>query len=552
MGNSVKISVLLDYESQQDRPRPTSHEEWAAVAGTPVTGKVIIEAKKAVKCKELGGSRVYLTIQAKEKTAIKRGKRWFHAERNILNMGSLLKEFEGRKLEPGVYSCPFQCDLPDYLPERMIQQSGSSAEVKYKIKVNLGNQRIERPFSVTTKPVDDVRVPCFCEPKTMSIKALGVRVVGHVTFGVSIKDTTVGRGDVLEVAVACKNFSSVDLKLELKVVEIVDFEAHPAGQSVSHSVKNTLFSREYPDMPNLSKSIAPVKDLRQSTTLHQENYREIYNELLEHRNGVEIMVPKHARTSYKGTLIQVSHYVKVKLMSQKMVDNVELKVPLFIGNPPYRGATTATLVDDFREDPQSLSIRASTLLPSAPEGSIYDDVVPVAPAVLMDAEESDILVPTADAYVIGGEAVVSPYGQSIEDMDLLAPPPPISATTPTLDNLLAEMLTSVHDYDIIASKLQIAEWRMNVLERLTPTQFGMILAHVHNDLDQTREAALLANHQHNFHCEYCVQALRNMNDWNRPAMVEALKPHLKDFLWAQNKIWDELTQWERVVVEGRC
>jgi hypothetical protein len=203
-----------------------------------------------------------------------------------------------------------------------------------------------------------------------------------------------------------------------------------------------------------------------------------------------------ARDTYFGKLIRVSHYIKVKLLTPTMLDNINVKIPVTIGTPPEShvpedvgiepstGTPSATPSAPVAanevlsgaveyENARELSIRSAAQLPTI--DFPFVEAVPI-PA---DAIEAPMVI--QQAYVIGGAPVQVEHGTDEEnyqsaDLDNLIPlPPPTAPGTATLEDVVEAMLTSVNDYQMISRRME--EWR-HVFATLTPSDFGNIIAHV--------------------------------------------------------------------------
>jgi hypothetical protein len=157
----------------------------------------------------------------------------------------------------------------------------------------------------------------------------------------------------------------------------------------------------------------------------------------------------------------------------------------------------------------------------------------IEPSGLVDASDSTIY--TNDL----SDAEGSEQDNWVEDY--------IDEHFPSLPNLIEEMSSSLDDFDVISSKLESVEWRA-IFAALTPTEFGIIIAHVKQDFDQPKVAECLASHllveTGTFSCDYCLSALNAAASWNRIPMVQRLLAFCTDVAEYHEIISSELTPWE--------
>lgn len=248
---------------------------------------------------------------------------------------------------------------------------------------------------------------------------------------------------------------------------------------------------------------------------------------------------QHASDTYNGTLLSISHYIKLYLKTPPLVADIEEKIPLRIGYPPQEQRATRVNVPAARRPTTNAGASSN-----APASSI-----PFASAVPVPANtvEAPVATAPAEAIVLGGTATsydTSLTSTSTDICDLVPMPPP---QVPSLALLLEEMTASVNDFDIISSKLRSNDWRP-IISTLSPADYGAIIAHVCMEFDQPRVAELLAPHVGNdFTCAYCLSALENAAQWNRTAMVQKLLPLCVDVRSGFTMLQEALSPWEKTV-----
>jgi len=170
-----------------------------------------------------------------------------------------------------------------------------SIHVQYKCVASVGGATVHQSFSVTAKPMQDVKVPCFLEPKTQEITSMGVLSKGSVTFGVAADDTHIGKGQELVLSVACRNDTTVDIEhVCVKVVELITWKVDRGW--IERRKRNLVGMTEL-DLPGLvtrRKSKEEVQQDKRSgrDVLRQSNFQEIYQELSSGRNSIRIRIPE--------------------------------------------------------------------------------------------------------------------------------------------------------------------------------------------------------------------------------------------------------------------
>ncbi len=120
-------------------------------------------------------------------------------------------------------------------------------------------------------------------------------------------------------------------------------------------------------------------------------------------------------------------------------------------------------------------------------------------------------------------------------------------TKGSLKRLLTELKESIHDYNVVATKIQDPQ-DMALFTMLSPNEFQSIIAHV-SMTHQVQVALLLAKqlvYNSAFTCAHCVGALRNTCNYFRSNMVETLLPYCSDLKSNYPMIQAELSDWEKV------
>lgn len=519
MGNAASITIALDHESGQ-------HTLMGARAGHPMTGNVIVRVMRGV----LPGDKLKLVAVGKETVSVHRGNnKGARNECMIFQMARVLQDLRGQKVQRGTYVYPFSVDLPEFLPSTLILTKSRCEEkhgcqIIYNISATLGGLVYVQEFTILSAPISNVPVPVFLEPKTQAIKVAGIRKVGSVTFGARLHDAQVGRGNDILLFLAAINNTTVEMKVELKVIEMVAWDTK--NEEYTYTSKRTIAHLQDIHHPTIQVGKSTRAQVRADSVsdVDDVNLIRILTALESDGSAIALAIPKTALDTYKSKKCKVTHHLEVELITPRLIDNAKVLIPICIGSP--------------REHSLEAYARAVSVIPG-------DEEIVLTDAVLIPLDDN--IAPAASA-----PCETTFLGDSIIDNINFLPPP----TVPSLSNLLAEMLTSANDYNIIADKVRHTAWIHAVFSDLSPDDFGSIVAHVKSDEDQPRVASLIALNVTAFTCAHLVQATRNSAPWNRSAMIESLILHCSDLASEQDLIQMELTALEwtvaRELFQSKC
>jgi hypothetical protein len=576
----------------------------AIVAGNVLRGKIVIKVLAT-----LPPTLIQLRLAGKEKSSVRdrtgNRNRFHQAERRICSATTELWNVSDRKIQPGTHVFPFEFELPPSLPSSMFQQEpdvlSSCCSIIYKLKIDATPQGrdmlrglAQRPFGIASGPLSDTRIPDSVGPRTIQVNSLGGVDRGTISIAARVLDVQVGRGTKLQIFLACRNDATASIyRVEIALVETVDWKAGKAGSRYSTLTTRTIASKNDVDLPGIlrgKQDKQTVRELRLQGGVQNEELEFLFQELDSARNRVTLKVPTTGRDSYKGALIRVSHTLQITAYTKSMISNPCVKLPLHIGYPPellsfnetpseshieaiafpvpnssYSTSQPPTNGTDSASPFYPMPVAAAHRFESSDQPGIgtslsvpnLPDVdIPMAEAIVIPIDQTAVQAPIAstppEAMILGG--LVTYQDTEISSTDGVTPLSYISQTADvilSLESLLQQMISSIDDYLIISEKLQQSEWRL-FLASISPEDFGNILAHVHRDTDQPRIAQALAQHAFGdrFTCEYGRAAIRNSADWNRPAMIQSTLPFCVDRRTQFPILQDELSDWERTVTQS--
>lgn len=287
MGNAVTLSIVLNDDANNSTHR----------AGTNLTGRIVIQVHR-----KIPGKQIILLVRGREKAVVERGKQTRSAARDFFHTRLTMNDLQrSDKVNTGSYSFPFSIELPDSLPSSFSYGSSPNAcSIQYKCVASVGAATAHKYFTVMSTPMQDVRVPCFLEPKTQEVTSMGVLSKGSVTFGVGVDDTHIGKGDELILSVACINNTTVDIEhVYVKVVQLLNWRV---ASNWGERRKKLLVGMTELDLPGLvtrrkSKEQVQVEKRAGPDALRQSNFQQIYSELSSGHNSIRIRIPQ-VRTMY--------------------------------------------------------------------------------------------------------------------------------------------------------------------------------------------------------------------------------------------------------------
>lgn len=644
----------------------------ATLAGRSVVGRVVLVVKKKIPTAD-----VDLQLQGTETTNIPRRKEVKREQQAIARARATLKVANGsdnrRTIARGVYNLPFEFVLPVSLPSSTQFPAGG---IQYQLRAVIGDLHVDRIFHVVAAPLAPTVVPCICQPTTHELKQAKVLNKGFLSVGACLENSRVGKGQSLKVSVASRNDSSVDIeRVRIKLVELIEYKA----QGETATLKNELVEVKDVNLPGLVK--ARSKELRMSKRRFSQSmnstYQSILQDLVSGANQFEVAVPKFTRDTYDGSLIKISHYLKITYYTKMTVENASTKVPLVIGTPrhsnvqePERASNEpiATIVTDDPLPPEMLdpsdesTVEVGSIIPMAdaivldpppeqnpnrsapPSGHIAIGAARVFPCEENDGGPGDLPSPmplpsapdeslllesrvpippptsrshglrlgsdynpshphsppsayspyamysnrsprehrngdagtnssVAESTAAGSSYVQQPmrnhidsysYTDSVSGMTEETGRPQLghgqepfrlpggrnAGSKRLFDLLLLDLRASIHDYEVVAGKVRIADYR-EFFSSLTPKEYGQIISHC-SMAYQVEVANLLARqlvYSSSFTCAHCAEAINKANSYFRTNMVETLVPYCNDLATNQETIQGELSAWELCVTE---
>jgi hypothetical protein len=449
----------------------------------------------------------------------------------------LLCKMPDEPIAPNTYVFPFSIPLPKSLPcsrSYYEDENNGSFRIDYNIKLKTSSSGRKLPniraFQVSTAHhrYDDP-VPCLLQPEPINIEDLvDIPGKGRIFFGAHVLDTKTARGQSLQVSLACRNQSSCRIKkVTVTLEEEYFWTAGPKGGHRKVRLIELDNVAKLPGFMLIGYHPSEIDDMKGNDEVVA---RKMFKDLKNQRNNLQLEIPYHAKESYTGLVVKISHALKLTLITEdderyddddddddaKGVDCYPtMSVPIQIGGEPPR-----------------------TMMGQA--GSIHSS----SDHVLSQPRKTFPMAAASPLSIVVGHSA----GILDDDDSISEPIPPPTNDDPSLSEFLNELVSSISDYEFIDEKLKDLEWAI-FLASLSPEEFGKVIGHVNVDFAQPRVAALLAqNFGGDFTCDHCAAGLQNTSPVFRSNIVEGLLTYCSDISENNFIIRENLSEFEQVIV----
>jgi hypothetical protein len=382
-----------------------------------------------------------------------------------------------------------------------------------------------RLFVVRASPLPRKQTPVIWGPETQEIKSMKFIKKGSLSLGVRLQTSHIGRGDKLEISIACRNHTSVEIKhVQVKLVEEIHWHSLELQDSQpSHRETTVLSEIENLDVPGLAKRSGGKSSVIHNAADDSEapDKAEMIQELESGVNMMRVTIPDQSRDSYQGKMVNICHFIKIKLVTSFSTENFSAKIPLTIGIPPLPQFTSNITTDqeppttrNIMNDQEQLQLeRQLQDSPSSQRSmSTLSTDSGIRVSVPKAAEAPNAVL--SERKTIPNSVVATKPPHTVPQAalsDRAAPPALISVTNESgstamigstttdasLTKLIADLLSvSESDpYKMISEKLSAANW-LQFFASLNAEQFGTIIGHVRDVLRLVPKILLQACHAH--------------------------------------------------------
>eukprot|EP00797_Seminavis_robusta_P028100 Sro539_g162810.1 Arrestin domain containing (329) ;mRNA; r:20951-21937 len=249
-------------------------------------------------------------------------------------------------------------------------------------------------------------------------------------------------------------------------------------------------------------------------------------------------VPETAFNTYQGSLIRITHKLRIKLGTTSNHTNPELFVPVKI----------ATGVTPSGSAPQTNpELHIIPVAPALPIPNNNHSDPPMNPNYYQNpSNDDDIDIDIPTVHVVAPPDTNPDYNNQLPTMDYPGSPP-------SIDQLVELMTNSVDDLAIVQLRVTNAAWDP-VFANLSPTDFGRILQMVHLDVNEIPVARTVAAHvtsnNNNFTCQHVAAALPFCSEYSKSTMVEQLIPFCVDLPQNHSQITRQLSDWDKMATDA--
>jgi hypothetical protein len=428
----------------------------------------------------------------------------------------LYKHKEGEKIKPNRFVFPFEIPLPASLPSSQISKSSISEKGVFSIAYDLklvkeesGKLYYQRDFSVVSADrVADERRPCLFQPDPFSVESMRLDGAGRIFMAGRIPDAFLLHGQDLEASLACLNKSTCDIERVDLILE-EEYSWKTASNRAFAKVRLSEKSNVAALLPRLRVKPIREEQVDKDSANDETIARRMFQDLKKTQSRLSLPTPISARESYDGSLVKISHFLKIIAVTTVKPDSgyPSMRLPIQIGAKSY---------DTLKDAPPNYV------------SNQYDVRFPRATA-------------TADGVLVGKDAAK----QDIPNNDNGSGK---SDDGPTLEGLLEDLALSLDQYVLLSNKLKDIEWAI-FFGSLSPEEFGTIINRINFGDVQTMVGVVIATaFGGDFTCAHCAEAISNTQEVFRTSMAESLLPYCVDLSESNEAIRDQLSEFEQIIV----
>lgn len=248
----------------------------------------------------------------------------------------VVRDLFKQTLRPGNYDFPFRLKLPASLPSsKSFEIHKSGFKIHYEVEAQLKKKVHTVPFIVKAASLEARSVPRAWGPSAFNVWSQGLVKLGSLSLAVNICNSNLGREDHLEVSLACRNHSCVDIeRVEVELVEQMNW--------ANGNQRRSLITLRNVDLPGLHKrrpdrSNVVCNDVSTNVTPDRQALRD---DLRLEQNLLRMNIPSSCHDSYEGELVNISHFLAIQLVTK--THDFSAQIPVRIGSAPHEDGISAS------------------------------------------------------------------------------------------------------------------------------------------------------------------------------------------------------------------
>lgn len=315
MGNKSSVATIVAHVDQQ-----------VITTGSVVTGTVYMDVTQL----EVNCTGIHSRLLGQEHTEIhyseriKDGKKFHSVDRVakarsiFLDMHFNLASFANNTVPRGQFEFPFSFVIPEGSPASMhaCGHSRDRCKIVYTLEFCLERPgimrydiRTQRVLVVVNPAPNRARISGVMEPTRMPLYSMWCFRRGEVLLGGSVDSCVLSGGQQATVKYAARNYSKSHIKaIEVTLKEVITIRSHNRRGQV---ITNTLYHRRITPK-DTTLELAPLSG---GTSSSAEGLRLLSNMLDSEEHQLDLTVPRTARSSYEGSLINVKHTLTIQLIT---------------------------------------------------------------------------------------------------------------------------------------------------------------------------------------------------------------------------------------------
>ncbi len=324
-------------------------DQLTVVPGGLITGKVYLD----VQADTIDCSSIDLTISGVESTCVQyssgsgKNRRTNYARQQIefLNATVTLAQMPRGQLTKGNYEFPFSFVVPQGVTSSMSLGGASNCSIRYEAtgvvhnpqKTWLGGVEDKylsatTPFAVFSGLTSIPYSPLYVDPKFVPMNCCFCFDQGSILLGMSCDSSVWVPGEVHRINYMVQNNSKAKIKaIKFELVESIQFHAnsHSHRSNVEHMERRLEATAER----NETKiELALLEKHENPITNTPDQLLGLKKHLDSGNVSLDVTLPAHARVSYQGSIIFVTHSIVMTVITTFGTSNIETVCPITVVN----------------------------------------------------------------------------------------------------------------------------------------------------------------------------------------------------------------------------